>query len=84
MESEGATEGTSPVSGLLPLASDSQQPYVSELLSFTLDRLHKVPSSSLHPSSSMLNFCAFHEQSVLYYALLRSCFSISGLHLCPT
>ncbi|XP_057416531.1 conserved oligomeric Golgi complex subunit 8 [Lotus japonicus] len=27
----------------LPLASDSQQPYVSELLSFTLDRLHKEP-----------------------------------------
>ncbi|MFS7991894.1 putative oligomeric Golgi complex subunit 8, cullin repeat-like-containing domain superfamily [Helianthus anomalus] len=28
---------------LLPLASISQQPYVSELLSFTLDRLHKEP-----------------------------------------
>ncbi|PWA74855.1 conserved oligomeric Golgi complex component-related protein [Artemisia annua] len=28
---------------LLPLASSSQQPYVSELLSFTLDRLHKEP-----------------------------------------
>ncbi|KAJ0724566.1 putative oligomeric Golgi complex subunit 8, cullin repeat-like-containing domain superfamily [Helianthus annuus] len=28
---------------LLPLASVSQQPYVSELLSFTLDRLHKEP-----------------------------------------
>jgi len=27
----------------LPLASESQQPYVSELLSFTLDRLHKEP-----------------------------------------
>lgn len=27
---------------LLSLASASQQPYVSELLSFTLDRLHKV------------------------------------------
>lgn len=27
---------------LLPLASAAQQPYVSELLSFTLDRLHKV------------------------------------------
>lgn len=43
MESEGAAEGTSPVPSLLPLASDSQQPYVSELLSFTLDRLHKEP-----------------------------------------
>ncbi|KAF7817367.1 conserved oligomeric Golgi complex subunit 8 [Senna tora] len=43
MESEGAAEATSPVSTLLPLASDSQQPYVSELLSFTLDRLHKEP-----------------------------------------
>ncbi|KAG1346270.1 putative conserved oligomeric Golgi complex subunit 8 [Cocos nucifera] len=30
-------------SGLLPLAGASQQPYVSELLSFTLDRLHKEP-----------------------------------------
>uniref|UniRef100_A0A803MKA2 Conserved oligomeric Golgi complex subunit 8 n=1 Tax=Chenopodium quinoa TaxID=63459 RepID=A0A803MKA2_CHEQI len=31
------------VAGLIPLASISQQPYVSELLSFTLDRLHKEP-----------------------------------------
>lgn len=31
------------VSVSLPLASESQQPYVSELLSFTLDRLHKEP-----------------------------------------
>lgn len=30
------------IAGLIPLASVSQQPYVSELLSFTLDRLHKV------------------------------------------
>lgn len=29
--------------GFLPLASGPQQPYVSELLSFTLDRLHKEP-----------------------------------------
>ncbi|KAI9118261.1 hypothetical protein K1719_010593 [Acacia pycnantha] len=43
MESEGSVEGTSPVPSLLPLASDSLQPYVSELLSFTLDRLHKEP-----------------------------------------
>ncbi|KAG6674317.1 hypothetical protein I3842_15G035700 [Carya illinoinensis] len=46
MELENAAEETtssSPVSGLLPLASASQQPYVSELLSFTLDRLHKEP-----------------------------------------
>ncbi|KAJ0030031.1 hypothetical protein Pint_13754 [Pistacia integerrima] len=32
---------TSTLAPLLPLASVSQQPYVSELLSFTLDRLHK-------------------------------------------
>ncbi|KAK9715783.1 hypothetical protein RND81_06G189100 [Saponaria officinalis] len=31
------------INGVLPLASISQQPYVSELLSFTLDRLHKEP-----------------------------------------
>ncbi|KAL9265776.1 Conserved oligomeric Golgi complex subunit 8-like protein [Drosera capensis] len=31
------------VSGPILLASISQQPYVSELLSFTLDRLHKEP-----------------------------------------
>ncbi|KAF5467960.1 hypothetical protein F2P56_012161 [Juglans regia] len=46
MELENAAEETtssSPVTGLLPLASASQQPYVSELLSFTLDRLHKEP-----------------------------------------
>ncbi|KAF7830447.1 conserved oligomeric Golgi complex subunit 8 [Senna tora] len=43
MEFEGAAEETSPVAGLLSLASGSQQSYVSELLSFTLDRLHKEP-----------------------------------------
>ena len=43
MEFDGAVGETSPVAGLLPLASDSQQPYVSELLSFTLDRFHKEP-----------------------------------------
>lgn len=34
---------TTTMAELLPLASISQQPYVSELLSFTLDRLHKEP-----------------------------------------
>ncbi|KAI7738502.1 hypothetical protein M8C21_000206 [Ambrosia artemisiifolia] len=34
---------TTTMADLLPLASVSQQPYVSELLSFTLDRLHKEP-----------------------------------------
>eukprot|EP01018_Ginkgo_biloba_P012839 Gb_13555 [translate_table: standard] len=29
--------------GIVPLANAAQQPYVSELLSFTLDRLHKEP-----------------------------------------
>lgn len=43
MESETPPDGNGAVSGLLPLASVSQQPYVSELLSFTLDRLHKEP-----------------------------------------
>ncbi|XP_062159644.1 conserved oligomeric Golgi complex subunit 8 [Alnus glutinosa] len=45
MESQNAADETtsSPLSGLLPLSSASQQPYVSELLSFTLDRLHKEP-----------------------------------------
>lgn len=46
MESSEAPlqDGSSAVASLLPLASASasQQPYVSELLSFTLDRLHKV------------------------------------------
>ncbi|XP_043722545.1 conserved oligomeric Golgi complex subunit 8-like [Telopea speciosissima] len=42
MEYENPEEATM-VAGLLPLASVSQQPYVSELLSFTLDRLHKEP-----------------------------------------
>lgn len=42
MDSDAA-EDSSPMATLLPLASVSQQPYVSELLSFTLDRLHKVP-----------------------------------------
>lgn len=43
MESENAADESSAVASLLPLASGAQQPYVSELLSFTLDRLHKVP-----------------------------------------
>ncbi|TQE11108.1 hypothetical protein C1H46_003114 [Malus baccata] len=43
MESENAADDSSAVASLLPLASASQQPYVSELLSFTLDRLHKEP-----------------------------------------
>ena len=42
---EETTSSSSPMATLLPLASDSQQPYVSELLSFTLDRLHKVTPS---------------------------------------
>ncbi|KAL8152287.1 hypothetical protein V2J09_010047 [Rumex salicifolius] len=42
MESEILDENAQ-VAGLIPLASVSQQPYVSELLSFTLDRLHKEP-----------------------------------------
>lgn len=46
MESESGKDtmlSLQTVEGLLPLASVSQQPYVSELLSFTLDRLHKEP-----------------------------------------
>ncbi|KAH9653272.1 Conserved oligomeric Golgi complex subunit 8 [Citrus sinensis] len=44
METETGDDATSSsVASLLPLASLSQQPYVSELLSFTLDRLHKEP-----------------------------------------
>ncbi|XP_073114982.1 conserved oligomeric Golgi complex subunit 8 [Elaeis guineensis] len=39
----GEEEEAMIASGLLPLAGPSQQPYVSELLSFTLDRLHKEP-----------------------------------------
>ncbi|XP_031259252.1 conserved oligomeric Golgi complex subunit 8-like [Pistacia vera] len=41
MEKENGEEAS--LSTFLPLASASQQPYVSELLSFTLDRLHKEP-----------------------------------------
>jgi hypothetical protein len=63
MESQNAADETtsSPVSGLLPLSSASQQPYVSELLSFTLDRLHKVLSlflsSSLCEPEKILSEC---------------------------
>ncbi|KAD2393962.1 hypothetical protein E3N88_40939 [Mikania micrantha] len=38
-----ADDSSETMAELLPLASVSQQPYVSELLSFTLDRLHKEP-----------------------------------------
>ncbi|KNA20223.1 hypothetical protein SOVF_054430 [Spinacia oleracea] len=41
--SSNSNENGEQVAGLIPLASISQQPYVSELLSFTLDRLHKEP-----------------------------------------
>ncbi|KVH93608.1 hypothetical protein Ccrd_004339 [Cynara cardunculus var. scolymus] len=45
METENpiADENSATMAEVLPLASVSQQPYVSELLSFTLDRLHKEP-----------------------------------------
>ncbi|KAK2980126.1 hypothetical protein RJ640_019549 [Escallonia rubra] len=43
MESESPVDEMENFAGFLPLASVSQQPYVSELLSFTLDRLHKEP-----------------------------------------
>ncbi|KAK9099405.1 hypothetical protein Syun_026450 [Stephania yunnanensis] len=43
MDVQSNPEEPAMASGLLPLASVSQQPYVSELLSFTLDRLHKEP-----------------------------------------
>lgn len=44
METENAEElASSTAPTLLPLASAAQQPYVSELLSFTLDRLNKEP-----------------------------------------
>ncbi|KAI3499352.1 hypothetical protein L1887_35149 [Cichorium endivia] len=45
MEIESLTtdDSSATMAEVLPLASVSQQPYVSELLSFTLDRLHKEP-----------------------------------------
>ncbi|KAG6389378.1 hypothetical protein SASPL_150846 [Salvia splendens] len=42
-ESPAHDDVSAEMSDLLPLASAAQQPYVSELLSFTLDRLHKEP-----------------------------------------
>ena len=44
-EEEETEEEIMEAAALLPLAGVSQQPYVSELLSFTLDRLHKVRRS---------------------------------------
>ncbi|KAI3740994.1 hypothetical protein L2E82_31471 [Cichorium intybus] len=45
MEIESLTtdDSSATMAEVLSLASVSQQPYVSELLSFTLDRLHKEP-----------------------------------------
>lgn len=40
---DSSEDSTMDTSSLLPLASVAQQPYVSELLSFTLERLHKEP-----------------------------------------
>lgn len=61
MEPENAAEEmtSSPVSSLIPLASASQQPYVSELLSFTLDRLHKVLSLPLWVSGILFMLIKF-------------------------
>ncbi|KAL6528793.1 conserved oligomeric Golgi complex component [Orobanche minor] len=42
-EAPANDDETTAMSNFLPLASAAQQPYVSELLSFTLDRLHKEP-----------------------------------------
>ncbi|KAL8063177.1 hypothetical protein ABFS82_01G011200 [Erythranthe guttata] len=42
-EHTASSDAYTEMSNLLPLASAAQQPYVSELLSFTLDRLHKEP-----------------------------------------
>ncbi|XP_057799711.1 conserved oligomeric Golgi complex subunit 8 [Salvia miltiorrhiza] len=42
-ETPASDDVSAEMSNLLPLASAAQQPYVSELLSFTLDRLHKEP-----------------------------------------
>ncbi|XP_031477233.1 conserved oligomeric Golgi complex subunit 8 [Nymphaea colorata] len=42
-QSDGGTPTVAYDGALLPLAAAAQQPYVSELLSFTLDRLHKEP-----------------------------------------
>ncbi|KAK6118320.1 hypothetical protein DH2020_047891 [Rehmannia glutinosa] len=42
-EAPANDDESSAMSNFLPLASAAQQPYVSELLSFTLDRLHKEP-----------------------------------------
>ncbi|KAG0494247.1 hypothetical protein HPP92_005241 [Vanilla planifolia] len=39
----GGGDEASGLTALLPLAGAAEQPYVSELLSFTLDRLHKEP-----------------------------------------
>ncbi|KAL7606281.1 conserved oligomeric Golgi complex subunit 8 [Lactuca sativa] len=43
IENLTADDSSATMAEVLPLASISQQPYVSELLSFTLDRLHKEP-----------------------------------------
>lgn len=76
MEFERPAEPTSPVIALLPLASESQQPYVSELLSFTLDRLHKVPSSSclllnaIKIRTLMLRLFNSYEESLFFIAAI--------------
>ncbi|XWS70227.1 hypothetical protein CRYUN_Cryun03dG0030400 [Craigia yunnanensis] len=49
---------TSAMASLLPLASVSQQPYVSELLSFTLDRLHRRIQRQMQ-EVAVGNYCAF-------------------------
>ncbi|KAI3740995.1 hypothetical protein L2E82_31472 [Cichorium intybus] len=43
LESLTTDDSSATMAEVLPLASVSQQPYVSELLSFTLDRIHKEP-----------------------------------------
>lgn len=55
---------------LLPLAGPAYQPYVSELLSFSIERLHKVASS------------LFVEISRLYLLMCPSAFFTDALDWC--
>ena len=73
METENADElASSTASTLLPLASAAQQPYVSELLSFTLDRLNKVICESISSVTCCTRKWSGLMQSSLMFLIIQS------------
>ncbi|KAM1186247.1 hypothetical protein ACFXTH_015391 [Malus domestica] len=88
MESGNAADDSSAVASLLLLASVSQQPYVSELISFTLDRLHKEPEllrvdaeriQRQMQEMAVANYRAFIAASDVLVAIRNECLLLTNI-----